>query len=79
MWFNQGDGGYKIVDVTEGGPAEAAGLKADDVITAVDGKPAQSIPLYEARRRLRDDAPGTVVTFAVKGKGEVKVTLRDLI
>jgi hypothetical protein len=79
MWFNQGDGGYKIVDVTKGGPAEAAGLKADDVITAVDGKPAQSIPLYEARRRLRDDAPGTVVTFAVKGKGEVKVTLRDLI
>ena len=29
--------------------------------------------------RLRNEAPGTVVTFAVKGKGEVKLTLRDLI
>ena len=60
-------------------PAAAAGFKAGDEITAVDGKPAKSIPVYEMRRRLRDEAPGTVVTFAVKGKGDVKVTLKDLI
>jgi hypothetical protein len=79
MWFNEGSDGYTVVDVTRGTPAEQAGFKAGDEITAVDGKPAKSIPLYEARRGLRNRAPGTVVTFAVKGRGDVKVTLRDLI
>jgi membrane-associated protease RseP (regulator of RpoE activity) len=79
MWFNEGGEGYQVVDVTAGTPAAVAGFKAGDEITAVDGKPARSIPLYEMRRRLRNEAPGTVVSFAVKGKGEVKVTLRDLI
>jgi hypothetical protein len=79
MWFNEGGDGYQVVDVTDGTPAAAAGLKAGDEITAIDGKPTKSIPLYEMRRRLRDEAPGTVVTFAVKGKGDVKVTLKDLI
>ncbi len=79
MWFNEGGDGYQVVDVTEGTPAANAGFKAGDEITAIDGKPAKSIPLYEMRRRLRDEAPGTIVTFAVKGKGDLKVTLRDLI
>ena len=35
--------------------------------------------LPDLRKRLRNDKPGTVVTLAVKGKGDVKVTLRDLI
>ena len=79
MWFNVNDEGYTIVDVTKGTPADEAGLKAGDEITAVDGKPATSLPVYDVRRELRDEAPGTVVTFAVKGKGDVKVGLRDLI
>ena len=79
MWFNEGGDGYKVVDVTKGAPADQAGFKADDEITAVDGKPARSIPLYELRRELRNRPAGTVVTFVVKGKGAVKVTLRDLI
>jgi membrane-associated protease RseP (regulator of RpoE activity) len=82
MWINRSDAGYKVFDLTKGAPAEAAGLKVDDEIVAVDGKPASSIPLYEMRRQLRDEAAGTVVTLAVKRGGEtmdVKVALRDLI
>jgi PDZ domain/Aspartyl protease len=82
MWINQSDGGLTVVDVTAGAPAQAAGLKAGDEIVAVDGKPADSIPLYDLRQRLRDDAPGTVVVFTVKSGSttrDVKVTLRDLI
>jgi carboxyl-terminal processing protease len=82
MWINRSDAGYKVFDLTKGAPAEAAGLKVDDEIVAVDGKPATSIPLYEMRRQLRDEAAGTVVTLAVKRGGEtmdVKVALRDLI
>ncbi|HEX3810457.1 MAG TPA: aspartyl protease family protein [Rhizomicrobium sp.] len=83
LWFNEdGKDAFKIVDVTKGAPAEAAGLKVGDEITAVDGKPVSGVHLYELRTRLRNDAPGTAVTFTVKNGGaskDVKVTLRDLI
>ncbi len=82
MWFNQSADGYAVVDVTKGAPAETAGLKVGDAIVAVDGKPATDIPIYELRKRIRNDAPGTVVTFTVRNSTatrDVKVTLRDLI
>jgi hypothetical protein len=82
MWINQVDGGVKIFDVTKGGPAEQAGLAKGDEIVAVDGKPANAIPLSELRQQLRDGKPGTVITFTVKtgaGTKTVAVTLRDLI
>ena len=79
MWFNKDVEGYKVVDVTANTPAAQAGLAKDDIITAVDGKPAASIALPAMRMRLRDEAPGTVVTFSIKGKGDVKVKLRDLV
>ncbi|HEX7898631.1 MAG TPA: PDZ domain-containing protein, partial [Planctomycetota bacterium] len=34
--------GIKVVEVVEGGPGEKAGLRKDDVITAIDGKPVDS-------------------------------------
>jgi C-terminal processing protease CtpA/Prc len=79
MWFNKDTEGFKVVDVTVKTPAADAGLAKGDIITAIDGKPATGIPLPDMRKRLRNEKPGTVVTFAVKGKGDVKLTLRDLI
>ena len=82
MWINVAEGGFEIVSITKGGPAEAAGLKAGDVVTEVDGKPAVGIRLYDLRQRLRNERPGTVVTFTVKEGSavkSVKVTLRDQI
>jgi hypothetical protein len=79
LWINQSDGGYSVVDVTKGAPADAAGLKVGDEITAVDGKPAKTVPIYEMRRILRNDAAGTVVTFTLKTGKDIRVALRDLI
>ncbi len=79
LWINQSTDGYAVVDVMKGAPAEAAGLKAGDMIVAVDGKPAKNIPLHDMRTRLRDEAPGTVVTFTTRSGATMKVTLRDLI
>lgn len=82
IWMNAGADGFSIVAVTKGAPADQAGLKSGDVITAVDGKPAVSLKLYEIRKALRDEAPGTVVTFTVRRAGaeqSVPITLRDLI
>jgi hypothetical protein len=78
-WINRDREGFRIVDVSARTPAAEAGLAKDDVVTAVDGKAATGIALPELRQRLRNEAPGTVVIFAVKGKGDVKVTLRDLV
>jgi len=82
MWFNEDPKGFKVYDVMKGTPADEAGLKAGDVITAVDGKKATDLHLYDVRRRFRDDAPGTAVTLTVANGAathSVKLTLRDLI
>jgi hypothetical protein len=79
MWINAVPEGFKLIDVTKGGPAEAAGLKKDDIITAINGETAAGMNLPDLRERLRNEKSGTTLTFAVKGKGDVKVTLRDLI
>jgi membrane-associated protease RseP (regulator of RpoE activity) len=79
MWINRDTEGFKIVDITAKSPAADAGLANGDIVTAVDGRAASGLALPDIRKRLRNDKPGTVVTLAVKGKGNVKVTLRDLI
>jgi membrane-associated protease RseP (regulator of RpoE activity) len=82
MWINAAKGGMQVMDVTADGPAAQAGIEVGDVITRVNGKPATSIPVYEFRRMLRDEPPGTSVRFAVKRGNttrEIAVTLRDQI
>lgn len=82
MWINEAKDGMQVMDVTAHGPAEQAGIKVDDVITAVNGKPATAIPVYELRRMLRNDKPGTVVRFAIKRGAQthkLDVKLRDQI
>ncbi len=82
MWFNEAPAGFVIVDVTKGTPAANAGLVKGDLITAVDGTPAKAIKLYDLRRRLRDEAPGSKVDFTIDRGGKtrmVTVTLENLI
>jgi len=79
MWFNVTPQGFKVISVTTGGPAEAAGIKADDVITAIDGAPVGSLKLPDVRARFRNDAPGTAVKLHLAGGRDVTVTLRDQI
>lgn len=81
-WINASPKGFKVVDVSKGGAAEAAGLKVGDEITAVDGAPATSIPIYEMRARLRTQAAGSQVKLDVEGAGgarSVSLVLRDQI
>ncbi len=82
MWFNRAADGFKVADVTATGPAQAAGVKVGDVITAVDGQAVQGQGLHELRVRLRTAAPGTVLTLTLRRDGQAlttAVTLRDLI
>jgi hypothetical protein len=82
MWINVEGNGFKVVALTKGGPAQQAGVRTDDIITAVDGKPASDLKLYELRKQLRNDKPGSVVDLKLRrGSSELdlKVTLRDQI
>ena len=48
-----------VASVDAGSGAEAAGLKEGDVITAVDGQPAESVA--ELKAQLEDKEPGDKV------------------
>jgi hypothetical protein len=79
LWLSLADGGFKVMSVVAGSPAQDAGIKVDDVVTAVDGAPASSIFLVDLRHRLKTDKPGTVVRLGLKDGRVAALVLRDLI
>jgi serine protease Do len=62
--------GVIVADILPGGPAEAAGLKIQDIILTVDGSPMQSLPQFETYLFLRDT--GDQVKMEVLRGGEKK-------
>jgi serine protease Do len=61
--------GVIVSDVWPGGPAEAAGLKAGDVLVSVDGQPANDLPTVSYYFRLRDSTE-KVQIVALRGTTE---------
>mgnify|MGYP000903448501 CR=1 FL=1 len=69
------DGAVVIISVFKGSPAEAAGLKPGDIITAVNGKSTYGESLDSAAGMVRGE-PGTKVTLTVlRGETSFNVTL----
>ena len=67
--INATEQGYPILKVTEGGPAEEAGLLADDVIVAVDGTSVAGMPIEEGKALVKGEA-GTKVNITVLRAGK---------
>jgi putative serine protease PepD len=68
--------GAQIVQVQSGGAAASAGLRAGDVVTAVDDRPVTTST--ELTAAVRDAAPGDKVTLTIQRDGQtstVEVTL----
>ena len=63
------EAGYPIDKVTEGGPAEKAGLLAGDIIVAVDGTSVIGMPVDEGKT-LVQGKKGTTVAITVDRAGE---------
>jgi serine protease Do/serine protease DegQ len=60
--------GVIITDVTDGGPAQKAGLKSGDVVMAVDGKPVST--LEQLRLIVAEYAPKTKITLTLMRDGK---------
>jgi DNA-binding NtrC family response regulator len=60
--------GQRVAIIDEGGPAEAAGLRAGDLIVAADGVPITSTLDYAFRVLQRE--PGELVTLGVRRDGQ---------
>ncbi len=68
----QGDAGVEIMEVFAGSGAEQAGLKPDDVVVGVGGRPVTGIADLAAR--IRHLSPGDVIILDVL-RGEDRLTL----
>jgi carboxyl-terminal processing protease len=63
------DNGFiKIISVMEGAPASRAGIKEGDIITAVNGKPVQSLSLRDVVGEMRGK-PNAKVTLTIQRAG----------
>ncbi|MFO0807423.1 MAG: PDZ domain-containing protein [Gemmataceae bacterium] len=72
-------GGLKITQITEDGPAAAAGLKLDDIVLTLDGKPVTTF--IEMMTSLREKAVGDKIKLTYQRgaeKKEVTVALAQL-
>ena len=61
--------GFEIVSVPAGGPAAEAGLKAKDVVTAIEGTSCRDMETTDARNLVRGEA-GTQVQFTILRDGK---------
>jgi hypothetical protein len=64
---------YRVLSVVADSPAAKAGARAGDVVTAVDGKPAEGLTLDEVRAALRK--PGATPALTLK-RGDKEVTAK---
>jgi len=60
--------GLYVAEVKKGGPAEAAGIKEEDIIIAVAGKEINSF--LELREALEKSKPGEIVDIDLLRKGK---------
>jgi S1-C subfamily serine protease len=73
---SKADSGVRVLSVSPGGPAAAAGIKANDVIVAFQGKKLQMAAGKSPRQQLlvmtRDVEPNSTVALEVERDGKVQ-------
>jgi Aspartyl protease/PDZ domain len=82
FWVNLGDGGFDVVDVVAGAPADEAGLKVGDRIIGINGKKAGGQITLPDFRLLKKAPVGTNLILQVQRGAQtltINVTLRDLV
>ena len=62
--------GVLIAQTTPGGPAEKAGIKSGDIVTALNGNPVEDSNAF--RNRIASTSPGSEVTLSVVRNGRTE-------
>ena len=70
------EAGVMVSKVESGSPAEKAGIKVGDILTAVDGKP--TVSSIDVRQRIRSGDEGTQATVELWRKGKVQTVTATL-
>ena len=65
----EGEEGFRILEVVSGGPAEEAGLAVNDLLVEVEGTDVRSLTVTDVRELVKGKA-GTTVSLRVLRKGE---------
>ena len=65
------NGLIRVISPIDDTPASRAGIKAGDIITAIDGKTVEGLPLADAVRRMRGKV-NTPITLTIKRQGIAK-------
>jgi hypothetical protein len=78
VWVERAGDGYKVIDVVAGGPADAAGLRAGDVIVEINGRPWSDTTLPTLREALRGPT-GSRIRVKTAAGIESTIVLRDLV
>lgn len=68
-------GGLRIVTVTPGGPADEAGIQADDVVLQVEGQSTLTLGVSGARDLVRGEAGTQVTLLLARGEEQWELTL----
>ncbi len=63
--IRQHEEGFQVTTVTEGGPAEQAGMQQGDLLTAIEGQPVTDMTVEDAADIVRGEE-GTPVSFTVR-------------
>jgi hypothetical protein len=81
LWLGRHRGEFAVFDVIPRSPADLSGIKKGDVITAIDGAPAQRLDLFAVREELKSSARKAVfLTIERDARASVvRVQLHDLI
>lgn len=74
MWLMLDGPNFKVLDVFAGSPAEKAGLRIGDIVTAIDHKPTETLFLPTVRQQLTNPQTKSV-TLSI----ESQKSARDLV
>jgi hypothetical protein len=70
---------FRVSEVLENSPATDAGLQKDDIITAIDGKPASTLSLTQLNDIFERTNPYTLTVQRGESTLKIKLTPRKLI
>lgn len=82
LWLGRHDNQFEVFDVISGSPADVAGLRKGDIVTAIDRRHVESLDLFKIREQLSDprvDDP-LLVDYVRSGQArQTTLRLRDLL